>query len=465
MQWQNNPYFIFLILAGLISLINTLVVAQRRRVAGSLPLLGMLLAVSLWSFTYAFELASADQASQVFWAKIEYIGIVSVPAFFILFTLEYGHHRQAFQRRVIYSVWLIPLITLALVWTNASHGLIWSQIGQKHAGSYSLLSLEHGLAFWIWTAYSYLLLLFGSLILIRRAISSPPEIKPQSFILVFGAGITWLGNIIYLAGLSPVPDLDLTPITFIVSMIAYSVGLFRFGILDIMPIAGETVLESLDDVVIVLDDAGLIAYINKTFEYYSGVDSKGFVGQPASIALSVWPSMSKLGDTQTTNRGEVVMTIEGREPVYFDTRVSTVRWKNQRLGRVYVLEDISDRRRAEKTAFGQSDENLISGDAIPLIFVIRLHDERVIEMNRSSILALGYERKDVVGRSFLQLGIWDAYQRSEFLKIFRSEGFVKNHTLYLTDINKSKISYLVSANRVDIHDNSYIIMLVQPEGQ
>jgi len=159
------------------------------------------------------------------------------------------------------------------------------------------------------------------------------------------------------------------------------------------------------------------------------------------------------------------MTIEGREPVYFDTRVSTVRWKNQRLGRVYVLEDISERRRAEKTAFGQSDENLISGDAIPLIFVIRLHDEKVIEVNRSSILALGYERKDVVGRSFLQLGIWDAYQRSEFLKIFRSEGFVKNHTLSLTDINKSKQSYLVSANRVDIHDKSYIVMLVQPEGE
>ena len=35
MQWQVNPYFIPLIIAGLISLLNTLVVAQRRGVAGS----------------------------------------------------------------------------------------------------------------------------------------------------------------------------------------------------------------------------------------------------------------------------------------------------------------------------------------------------------------------------------------------------------------------------------------------
>ena len=463
MQWQINPYFIPIILAGLISLMNMLVVAQRRRVAGSLPLLGMLLAISLWSFAYAFELASANQSAEVLWAKLEYIGIVSVPVLFLMFSFEYARYQKIFNRGLIYLVWAVPVIILMLVWTNESHGLIWSRIGQKDAGGYALLSLEHGVAFWIWTAYSYILLLVSSIILIRRAIASPPELKPQSWILVLGAGITWVGNIIYLSGLSPVPDLDITPITLIITMIAYSVGLFRFGILDIMPIAGETVLESLDDVVIVLDDTGRIAYINKAFEYYTGIDSKNYVGQLAAAALSAWPGLSKLGETQATSRGEVIMTIEGREPVYFDTRASTVRWKSQPLGRVYVLEDNSERRRAENTAFGQGDENLMLSDAIPMIFVLRLLDEKIVEINRSSILELGYERKDVVGRSFLQLGIWDAYQRSEFLKIFRSEGFVKDLAISLVNVHKDKQAYLLSANKVDIHDESYIVMLVQSE--
>jgi PAS domain S-box-containing protein len=354
---------------------------------------------------------------------------------------------------------LIPAITLVLVWTNESHGLIWSQVSQKNGGGFYLLSLEHGLAFWVWTAYSYLCLLLGSFILIRRAISSPPELKPQSYILVLGAGITWVGNVIYLAGLSPVPDLDLTSITLILSMIAYSVGLFRFGILDIMPIAGETVLESLDDVVIVLDDANRIAYINKAFEYYTGVDSEKYVGQPASSALSVWSGLSRLGETQAANRGEVSMEIEGRDPVFFDVRVRTVRWKSQRLGRVYVLEDISERRRAERNIFAQGGDE----DDIPMIFIVRVHDEKVVEVNRSSILALGYERKDMVGRSFLQLGIWDAYQRSEFLRVFRSDGSVKDQSLSLANINKIRQSYIVSANKVDVDEDGYLIMLIRPE--
>lgn len=461
MQWQNNPYFIPLIIAGLISLTNALVVAQRRSVAGSLPLLGMLLALSGWCFIYALELGSGSQTWQVFLAKIEYVGIVCVPPLFLLFTLEYARHRKVFKRGIIYWIWLIPIITLLLVWTNDFHGLIWSKITQKNVGGFNLLSLDHGLAFWVWTAYSYIFLVLGSIILIRRAVSSPPELKPQSYILVFGAVITWVGNIIYLSGLSPVPDLDITPITFIISMIAYSIGLFRFGILDIMPIAGETILESLDNVVIVIDDAGRIVFINQAFEYYTSVDSKTFIGKFAST-LSFWPHLSKLVDSHVKTRGEVSMIIDGREPVYFDTRVSTVRWKSQRLGRACILEDVSERRRAEKSAFGTSDESLLANDNIPVIFVLRSQDEKIIEVNRSFILDLGYERKDVVGQSLLQLGIWDTYQRSNFLKILRGEGSVKNLSLSLVNINRKKQSYLVSADKMDIQENGYIVILARP---
>jgi PAS domain-containing protein len=462
MQWQNNPYFIPLIVAGLISLTNALVVGQRRSVAGSLPLLGMLLALSAWSFTYAFELASGSQTWEIFWAKIEYIGIVCIPTFFLLFTLEYARHQQAFKRGAIYWIWLISLVTLVLTWTNESHGLIWSQVGQKDGGGFYLLSLGHGYAFWIWTAYSYISLVVGSIILIRRAIFSPPELKPQSYILVFGAVITLVGNIIYLSGLSPVPDLDITPITLIISMIAYSIGLFRFGILDIMPIAGETVLESLENVVIVVDDTDRIAYINQAFEYYSSVDSKTFIGKPVSV-LSLWPSLSKLAGPQSTLRGEAVMTFDAREPAYFNARVSTVRWKNQRLGRAFILEDISERRRGEKSVFGGADDSLLSNDNIPVVCILRSQDEKIIEVNRAFILELGYERKDVVGQSLLQIGVWDAYQRGEFLRILRTEGLVKNHSLSLLNINRQKLSYRASAYKMDILENSYFVILAHPD--
>lgn len=467
MQWQTNPYVLPLGIAGFISLVNALIVAQRRSVPGSLPLLGMLLALSGWSFTYTFELASAQQVWQLFWAKVEYIGIVCVPTLYLLFTLEYARHREILERRRIYWIWSISIAVLILVWTNDSHGLIWSRVGQKDNGGYSLLSLDHGIAFWIWTAYSYGCLLTGSVILIRRAFASPLELKPQSYVLVFGAAITFIGNAIYLSGLTPVPDLDITPITLIISMLAYSIGLFRFGILDIMPIAGETVLESLDDVVIVLDHAGMITYINQAFEYYTKVESGAFIGKHASI-LPFWSALSTLIDSTSTVRGEVVMNFENGEPVYFQAHVSTVRWKSQRLGRACILEDVTERRRAERAAFGDSrEETDLERGSIPLIFVMRAHDEKIIEVNRSFVLALGYERKDIVGQSPHQVGLWSVFERVEFLKFFRGSntGSLKNHPLALKRFNGQQEKFHVSATNMEIEGSSYIVVFAIPAAE
>jgi hypothetical protein len=155
------------------------------------------------------------------------------------------------------------------------------------------------------------------------------------------------------------------------------------------------------------------------------------------------------------------MTFEARDSAYFNVRVSTVRWKSQRLGRAFILEDITERRRGEISAFA-GDENLFSPDQIPVICVLRSQDEKIIEVNRSFVLELGYERKDVVGQSLFHLGILDAYQRGELLGMLRSEGLVKNHPLTLVSINREKKAFSVSAHRTDILEDSYFVLLANP---
>src|ERR1700690_2798365 len=174
MQWLNNPFVFPLLIAGSISIVNAFVVVRRHRVTGSLPLLGMMIAIGWWSFTYAFELASSQPSWELLWSRMEYIGIVNVPVFFLLFAIEYSGYRPKIQRWVP-LFWIIPLVTLILVWTNDFHGLIWSHITQKLIDGYYVLAIDHGTAFWVWAAFSYLCLLTGLMILIIKAISSPPE--------------------------------------------------------------------------------------------------------------------------------------------------------------------------------------------------------------------------------------------------------------------------------------------------
>jgi hypothetical protein len=51
-------------------------------------------------------------------------------------------------------------------------------------------------------------------------------------------------NLISLAGFSPFPGLDLTPFVFTLSGILIMIGLFRFHLLEIVPIAHSQLVEN-----------------------------------------------------------------------------------------------------------------------------------------------------------------------------------------------------------------------------
>jgi hypothetical protein len=109
------------------------------------------------------------------------------------------------------------MVCIALVWTNDTHHLIWPGITQMDFGLYVIASFEHGPIFYLFVAYSYIMLLAGTLMLIRQAFKSPPEFRSQTVLLVIGVLINWVGNFIYVSGANSVPDLDWTPVGLIFS--------------------------------------------------------------------------------------------------------------------------------------------------------------------------------------------------------------------------------------------------------
>ncbi len=61
---------------------------------------------------------------------MQYLGIVCVPPLWLSLTVQYTGREHWLSRRNLALLAIIPLLTLALVWTNEMHGLIWKQVGQ-----------------------------------------------------------------------------------------------------------------------------------------------------------------------------------------------------------------------------------------------------------------------------------------------------------------------------------------------
>jgi PAS domain S-box-containing protein len=394
---------------------------------------------------------------------VEYLGIPLVPMFMFIFAYEISQSTKKLTRRDFVLLGFPPIVFTLLAWTNNYHGWIWSEIGQKDMGNYYLLSLEHGFAFWFLIAYSYILLFAGTIVLVRRVYTSPAEFRVQSFIILAGAGITWLGNMIYISRLSPIPELDFTPISFMASGIIFSIGLFRFGILDIMPIAGEAVLESMDDIVIVINAKDRVVFINRSFEYFFRVSPSALISKNAITAFAPWPSISTLIGHNNTIRKEITVVSAEKTAFIFDVRMFNVRWRaEQTLGRVIILSDITERRSAESRVVQQQLQDVGSAD-IPLTVIYRIVDEKIVDVNRTFLLNLGYERKNVLGRSLLELGFWDLYQRADFLRALFKEGKLTDYSLSIRSSVGEKKPYLFSANQIEIQGGKYIVMLAQED--
>jgi len=169
-------------------------------------------------------------------AKIEYIGITTIPLAWFFLSVYFTTPSFSMKRKWVALLSVVPAITLLLVFTNEWHGLIWRKVTIINNGSFSVLSPEYGMWFWVFWAYSYLLLLVGTLIMFRAIFLRSKARRWQSIFLFFGPLFPWLGNIIYISDVNPVPLLDWTPLGFAVSGMIYAIAAFGFGLFDPQPV-------------------------------------------------------------------------------------------------------------------------------------------------------------------------------------------------------------------------------------
>jgi PAS domain S-box-containing protein len=149
-------------------------------------------------------------------------------------------------------------------------------------------------------------------------------------------------------GSSPFPHLDLTPFAFTLTGLAMTWGLFRFRLLDIVPVARDAVIESMSDGVIVLDAQNRIVDLNPAAQSILGCTASDAIGQPARQILSERPDLVERYRDVTEAHAEVSVG-EGAARRTFDLRISPVRGGRGRLtGRLIVLRDVTERKRAEE---------------------------------------------------------------------------------------------------------------------
>jgi diguanylate cyclase (GGDEF)-like protein/PAS domain S-box-containing protein len=267
---QFEAWTLALLVSGLVYLSLAFVVFWYFRTnPGATSFIWLMLTVCIYSVGYYFELHSPTLTQLYFWLKIEYLGIASFPVLFLLFVLQYTKRERCLNVKTIAALFVIPVITYIMMYTNDSHHLFYRSISLIMVDGLNVLHVIRGPWYWVHIVYLNLMILTGNIMLLQmwRQTSFPLSRKYAAMFL--GSLVPWIGFFIYLSGRSPL-DLDLSPFGMVFTAWIYVFSLRRFWIFDLMPVASTVVVEKMRDGVLVIDTQERIVDMNASAVNFFG---------------------------------------------------------------------------------------------------------------------------------------------------------------------------------------------------
>lgn len=440
--WQNcyhvavamdiNIFVIALWVTAVLAIIVA-IYAIRHRDEGewTLPFMLLALAIGWWSFWYGMEIASPDLAAKTLWAKLEYIGIAITPVAWFLFAIQYTGRTTWWTRNKQLALFIIPFITIVLVFTNELHQLNWASVDIDTTGQFPVMDVSYGAWFWFHSAYSYFFLLAGAVVIVQGYFRFPPAYRRQQATLLIGVLVPLAANAIYLSGMSPFPNLDLSPFGLVLSTILIGISIFGLGLFNIVPVARRVVVDNMKEGVVVLDLHYKIVDINPAAE--AVFQQTNLIGQSVIDLLQNRPDIVEAFLNVDEAEAELEGNVNGAIR-YFELQISPLHDKRSRLnGRLAIFRDVTERK-AIQTDLAQARDDALEAMRVKTELLARVSHELRTPLN----VILGYAemlQEGLYGE--LNEGQWDAAE-----KMIESTAFLTKQVNELLDISRLEMGQL-----------------------
>lgn len=242
-------------------------------------------AVGVWSLMEAGMQASPDLAVKIVFLKFQFLAVTTLPVWWLLVTMRYTGHEQSVRPKYAFLLLIIPVFNILMVATNEFHHLTYTSITLDMTHSFPQAVLVRGPMFWFNVSYSYALIALSAVFLVQRVWHEQSVYRSQSLTLLVALLFTVVTNLVYLLDFFPVENVDPLPFGFIMSGLIMAFGIFKYRLLELVPIARSQIFENISDGVVVIDFEGRVIDYNRKAAELFGWDKSG-IGRPVTELLS-----------------------------------------------------------------------------------------------------------------------------------------------------------------------------------
>jgi diguanylate cyclase (GGDEF)-like protein/PAS domain S-box-containing protein len=405
MLFHISSYSLVYLAAGVVTLFSASLARKRRSASGGIWLLLVVLAAGEWSMADFMDVSSYGLIVKTFWGKLSYLGSASIAVFLLLFALEFTHRGKWITRRKIALLMIVPVLSWILAFTNDWHHWLWSGYSYVSAST-NVLIYHHGPLYWVMTSYIYALILTATWFMIGYALRSRELYRIQSIGMIIAILIPWIGELIYDFAPQTLPGLDISAITLTLAGIVFTLTLTRWKLLEVIPVARETLVEQLQDGVIVLDASDRVVDLNQAARKLLGGEERAWIGQPASQLFGPDCDLSALPISDIPQ--DIILN---QDPaLHLEVRLTGLfHPSGERGGKLIILRDNTRRKLAEQR-LADSEQRLSSilDNVSASIYVFGL-DSRYQYVNRQMCADFGLPREQIIGQTLSQLVVGDEH--------------------------------------------------------
>jgi diguanylate cyclase (GGDEF)-like protein/PAS domain S-box-containing protein len=309
---------------------------RERKITGAASFAWLMLCIALWLIIILLEEMLPETAIDNFWHNLRFLAVAFIPVAFFTFIITYNGKSRWLTRQRILLLLIIPTLSQFIIWSNPYHG--WFVVGLISEAS--MKNWSPGPWFWVHTCYSYGLLLISLGQVFRTLFQSFRPYRMQASALLLGAMLPLSLNVAMTLKLIP-PNSAIAFYSLAFTGLIYAWGIFRHRLLNLVPVARDTLFDTMSDGMLTVDRLDRIVDMNPAMQAILQQPANTLIGKPASQTLVHWPAITQTLQTNTAQQIEFSHQQQNMLH-YYDLRSFTLfNHRNVQTGILIILRNIT----------------------------------------------------------------------------------------------------------------------------
>jgi PAS domain S-box-containing protein len=338
-----------------------------RKTPGVTSYILSLFALSLWIGSRLLYGAATDIPAKYFWANVGIELQFLILAGWFESVLAFSQQKRKFPQSLRWGFWAATvLMTLSLL-VDERLRWFWSSFAMQ--GQVMILYSGPANKLSIFLVYLQYLLCLG--VCLRWILSVQGLLRKQAIALTIPSLFTVLGVVLgRIPALHPYAPL---PVGVTLTAVLTTWAILRWRTYSLLPLAHDAVARAMVDALLVVDDEGYIVEMNPTArELFGG--TKSAIGERIQKLGADWPALTQPSASAGDWPRETVQSVKGVARFFQIDVLPLQTMGGLLLGSVYILEDITQRKRDQEHMLAQ--QKALSALAERDLLARELHDTR-----------------------------------------------------------------------------------------